>query len=128
MTRATGYRGEHVSVERLRSLHEVEDRHRELSQLLADPPSSYDTDALEELRGASDALAWVCGLVVEAPISGAVVVQPLHPDALWGEYDVAERVALPNAFPDYSAPARARSLERAYVLGVRDALRWVVAE
>ncbi len=109
----------------LRSLHEVEDRHRELEGLLHDPDPSYDEETLLELRGATAALAWVAGLAIEAPITGAVVIQPLCRDALWGEYDVAERVALPNAYPDYNPPARAQRLGRAYVLGVRDALRWV---
>lgn len=112
----------------LRTLHEIETRHRELSDLLRDPPASYDEEALSELSGATAALGWMAGLVIEAPVSGAVVVQPLHPDAIWGEFDVAERVALPNAYPDYAPPAKAAGLDRDYVLGARDALRWVFTD
>lgn len=127
MTKARYSSGD-MPLRRLRNLHEVETRHRELFELLRDPPPSYDEEALSELSGAAAALGWVAGLVVEAPVSGAVVIQPLHPEAIWGEFDVAERVSLPNAYPDYSPPAKAVSCDRDYVLGARDALRWVFAD
>ena len=83
MTRA-GYSSSDTQLKGLRTLQEIETRHRELSDLLVDAPPSYDEEDLSELSGATAALGWVAGLIVEAPVSGAVVVQPLHPDAIWG--------------------------------------------
>lgn len=125
---ASGYSVEPARQGELRSLVEIEDRLRWLSRVTNDPPPGYDDEALEEMRGAASALAWVLGEVTPAPVTGEVVIQPPSRNAVVAERHIAERVALPNAYPDYRPPEAALRHSDDYVFGVRDALVWVLGE